>query len=116
MGEGAEAGEEALDPAAALGGSEHVGGQGEREEGGEWSRSHGGEVAEAAGECAVADGFGRVGALKEVAGFEGEVGGDGYFVAGGWAEERAVVADAERDVGAAGWEAVANLVDQRELA
>ena len=62
---------------------EHLCGQGEGEEGGERGCAHGGEIAEAAGEAAVADGFGRMQVAAEVPVFEGEVGGDEDFGAGG---------------------------------
>ena len=63
----------------------------------------------------MADGGGRVPVAAEMAVFEREVGGDEEFVAGGWFEDGAVVADAEADgVGRGG--AGANAVDDAQFA
>jgi len=119
-GEGAKAGEEAVDPYATLPGREHLCGKGEGEECGEGARTHGGEVAEAAGERAVADGSGGWRSRRKVAAFEGEVGGDEELVAAGRAEDGAVVADAEDEVGrgAGGGECTsgADALDQGQFA
>ena len=77
-------------------------GQAEGEESGERARAHGGQVAEAAGQSAMADGLGRVPIEAEVAAGDGEVGGDGEFLAGTRAEQGAVVADAEAEARLAG--------------
>jgi hypothetical protein len=96
FGEGEEAGEEVVEPLLF-----EVGRESEGEEGGEGFGTHGGEVRETSGEAAMAGGTaGEAGwepVAAEVAGFEGEVGGDEDFVAGGWGEDGAVVADAEAE-------------------
>ena len=65
----------------------------------------------------MADGFGRVEVAAEVAAFEGKVGGDKDFGAGGRAEDGAVVAYAKGDdLLLAMWKIAANLLDQGEFA
>ncbi len=91
-GEREQAIEEAVEPAGIAGDGFW---QGEGEKSGEGLGSHGGEIAEAAGERAMADGGGAMPVAAKVAIFEREVGGDEEFVAGGWFEDGAVVADAE---------------------
>ena len=99
-GERKQAVEEAVEPAGIAGdGFWH----GEGEECSEGLGSHGGEIAEAAGEGAMADGGGAMPLAAKVAIFEGEVGGDEEFVAGGWFEDGAVVADAEANAHLRGW-------------
>jgi uncharacterized protein len=62
---------------------------------GDGTSAHGGQVAEAARQSPVADGFGRMPVEAEVAAGDGEIGGDGQFLARAQAEQGAVVADAE---------------------
>jgi hypothetical protein len=49
---------------------------------------------------------------QEVPAFQRKVGSDKHFASGGWAQNGAIVADAERDCLAAGGEVAANLLDQ----
>ena len=60
---------------------------------------------------------GGVEVAAEVAVFQGEVGGDEDFGVGGWAEDRAVIADTLWNKGGgAGGELLADLGDEGELA
>ena len=108
----AEALEEASDPVAACGFSEHLGGEGEREEGGDGCCAHGGQVAEAARQAAVAYGFGRVEVAAEVAVLEGKVCGDKDLGIRWGAEDGAVVTDAEGDIFLRGVEIAADLLNE----
>ena len=65
----------------------------------------------------MADGFGRVPVEAEVTAGDGEVGGDGQFLAGARAEQGAVVADAQAQ-GAQGSlrRAAANMAEQGQFA
>ena len=63
----------------------------------------------------MADRLGRMQVAAEVPPFEGKVGGDKHFTAGRRAQNRAIVADAERDRLVAGSEIAANLLDQGQL-
>ena len=74
---------------------DEIAGQAEGEKGSDGPRAHGGQVAESAGKGAMADGFRRVPIEAEVAAGDGEIGGDGQFLAGAQAEQGAVVADAQ---------------------
>lgn len=65
----------------------------------------------------MADGVGGVEVAAEVTVFQGEVGGDEEVVAGGRAEDGAVVADAEGDGSGGGeGEGAADLGDEGQLA
>jgi len=57
--------------------------------------THGGQVAQSACQGTMADGFRRVPVKSEVAAGNGQIGGDGQFLAGAGAEQGAVVANAQ---------------------
>jgi hypothetical protein len=112
LGESAEAGKEAIDPAPAAGGSQQICWKREGEEGGERGGSHSGEVAEAAGEAAMADRGGGVEVATKVSAFQREIGGDNDLAAAGRAKDGAVVADAESEGSVAAGKIAANLFDE----
>jgi hypothetical protein len=93
---------------------EHVGGKGQGEKGCDGGSAHGGEVAEAAGEAAVAYGFGGMAVATEVAVFEGKVCGYKYFGVRRRVQDGAVVAYSEgEDFASWGGETAAYLLDKR---
>jgi hypothetical protein len=102
-----EAGGPGRGPAAGL---SELAGQAERQKRSDGAGAHGGEVAEAAGKGAMADGFGWVPIEAEVAAGDGEVGGDGQFLAWTQADEGAVVANAQAQTATGDvWRSGANL-------
>ena len=117
-GEGEEAVEEALKPGGpAAGGGGELARQTQGKEGGYGTSTHGGQVAEAARQGAVANRFGRMPVELEVAAGDGEVGGDGEFLARPWTDESTVVAYAQADFpGCGAGRPVANLGHESQFA
>jgi len=69
----------------------------ERQEDRQWLCSHGGQVAQAARKASVPHRFRRMPPAPEVPVLQGEIRGYADFMPRGWAQDRAVVADAQTD-------------------
>ena len=94
LGEGKESVEKAVEPAlAALCVLDECARQAQGQKRRDGTRTHGGQVAEAAGEGAMADAFGRVPIEAEMTVGDGEVGGYGKLFSGPQTEQGAIVTD-----------------------
>jgi hypothetical protein len=97
-GEGKQAIEEVLDPGGfPARGYCQLARQAEGKKGGDGTGAHGGQVAETTRQNPMADGFRLMPVEAEVAAGDGEVSGDGQFLATARAEQGAVVADAKTE-------------------
>lgn len=116
LGQGSEAGQEALDPLLPFASPEQARRKSEGEEGGQRASSHGRQIAEASGEATVTYGSGGMKVAAEVAVLETEVGGDENLISTRRTKDGAVVANAEGEafVPPAG-EGAADLFDQGRL-